>query len=149
VNKRDWCFMWAGVVLAALAVVAVGKFNNAKAERWLVTSGYAFHLDGSDYCNEITAGLGLEFGERYSTGFYYNSNCRWSAYVGKAWTPLALGDWKVGGLVGGVTGYDTPIMPVGALFGSLEGKKYGLNLTYIPPFKDSGNVLWVQMKMRF
>jgi hypothetical protein len=152
VNSRDWCFMWLGVLLAVVSVVAIGKLNNARAESWLVVSGLALHLDGNKYCNELTQGLGLESVEgskRYSVGFYRNSNCHWSAYAGRAWTPLRLGSVAFGVLGGGVTGYDHAITPVGALFAAVDSKPWGLNVTYIPPVAGSGNVLWLQAKRVF
>ena len=131
----------------ALAVGASGR-----AENWLVVSGVAFHLDGKRYCNEITQGLGLESvngNSRYSVGFYRNSNCHWSLYAGKAWTPLHVAGADFGVLGGGVTGYGRAVTPVGALFASVDRKPWGLNVTYIPPVAGSGNVLWLQAKRVF
>lgn len=142
----------AVIAAAFLAGLLVGIGMTGKAADWLVGSGVAVHLDGKDYCNDITTGLGLETVEenvRSSVGFYRNSNCHWSAYIGRGWTPLHYGPVSLGVLVGAVTGYDMAITPVGALLASIEGKKLGLNVSYIPPLKDSGNVLWFQIKVRW
>src|SRR5688572_27956267 len=117
-------------LLGMMTMVAI----QGKTADWLVGSGIALHLNGKTYCNEITAGLGVERVDgdwRYSAGFYDNSNCRWSVYAGMAWTPFRIFGAAVGALGGGVTGYKNDLTPVGAGFAAFEGRRWGLDLTYI------------------
>jgi len=138
----------AGLLLGLLIAIGI----TSRAQDWLVISGAALHLDGGEHCNSMTTGLALERGDdtwRKIVGFYRNSNCRWSAHIAQAYTPLHLGPVHLGGLVGAVTGYAIPIMPAAGLAAAIEGKSAGINLVYIPPFKASGNVLWAMVKVRW
>lgn len=139
-----------GAILVALAVVGFVGF--CKAQDWIVMSGLAKHLDGESHCNNhITKGGGFErriSGTwRAAGGIYDNSNCRLSAYAAAVWLPLRSGPWGFGGLAGGLTGYRMPVSPAGGLAATYEERRWGVNLIYIPPFKESGNVAWLQLKV--
>lgn len=140
----------AAVLFAAVLFAAAGA---AFADDWLVVNGLAKHLDGELHCNSTTSGLGYEREHtrtlRATVGFYRNSNCRWSAYAAEAWTPLELGAVRAGVLGGVVTGYTARIMPAGGLALSIEGRTLGANVIFIPPYKESGNVVWLQAKVRW
>jgi len=128
-------------------ILAIGA--SGRAQDWIVSNGLAFHLDGSSHChNHFTPGLGLEFGS-YAIGFYSNSNCRWSAYAAKSWLPLQFSNVKVGAIGGVVTGYAQSILPAAGLAATFETERYGINLIYVPPFQNSGNVAWIQWKVRW
>lgn len=139
-----WCALIGGCIFGC---------RQAFAEDWLVVSGLAKHLDGDRHCNSTTAGAGFERTQsanwRSTVGFYRNSQCRWSTYVAEAWMPLHFGQVHVGGIFGVVTGYRAQVMPAAGAAMGYEGKKYGLNLIFIPPYRDSGNVLWLQGKVRW
>lgn len=124
----------------------------AHAQDWLVASGFVRHLNGvSGHCNDrVTPGFGVEKSlsadRRLAFGVYDNSNCRVSGYGSYVWLPLHQGSFHLGALAGAVTGYQMPVMPAAGLTGAYEGRSYGLNLIWIPPVRDSGNVLWLQAK---
>jgi len=143
---RSFC---AGLQVGLL--IAIGW--NARSEDWLIVSGLAKHLDGQQHCNSTTSGLGWEHSQngvdRYQIGVYRNSNCRWSAYVAKAWLPLQFTNMRIGVVSGGATGYGRPFTPASGLALVYETHGYGLNLTYIPPFRGSGDVLWLQAKLQW
>ena len=139
----------AGVLLGFL--LAIGWM--AKADTWVQVNGLAKHLSGGEHCNSVTSGLGVEQShsgaDRYSLGFYRNSNCKWSVYAAKAWLPLQFSDLKFGTIGGLVTGYGRPLTPAGGLVATYEPSHYGLNVIFIPPLQGSGNVLWIQGKIRW
>lgn len=135
------------VLVAAFAIVAVSK-----AETSLIGSGLALHTDGKEHCNSKTYGLGIEEKSgnwRDMFGFYKNSNCRWSAYVGRAWTPLCISLVCAGPLAGVVTGYENKLTPVGGIAAAVETKPVGLSIIFIPMYHGSGGVLWFNLRYPF
>lgn len=144
-----------GVIVGALLVglLLAGFVGFCKAQDWLAMHGLAKHLDGQIHCNSTTSGLGLQHGIseswRAMAGFYRNSNCVYSAYAGGAYLPLALGPVHLGGLAGLVTGYKVSPLPAAGLVAALEWRRFGVDVVFIPPYKDSGNVLWVSAKVPF
>lgn len=127
-------------------------FKKAHAQTYVTASVASYHLDRSKHHNEQNWGLGFEHevyqDVRLTAGFYRNSNYLDSTYVGVAWMPLKLGDFKFGGFGGGFTGYAIDIkwgiLPVMAY----ERGNWGANLTYAPTTggKDSSGVLGLQLK---
>jgi hypothetical protein len=136
------------LVLAAVLFAAAGA---AFAQDWVALHGLAKHLDGHVHCNSTTSGLGIEHGisESWRTmaGFYRNSNCRYSGYAGGAYLPLTLGPVHLGGLAGLATGYKVSPLPAAGFVAALEWRRFGVDVVFIPPYKDSGNVLWVSAKV--
>lgn len=134
-----------------VAIVLVGFVAFCQAQTWIVGSGAALHLNGDPHCNSFTAGIGFERHVsrdwRAAFGVYDNSNCRTSAYGSAVWTPLHAGRWHLGAIGGFVTGYRMPVSPAAGLSTSYEAKRWGVNLIFIPPLKNSGNVLWLQAKV--
>lgn len=155
-NFRDWCFMWAGVLVAALAVVAIGKFNNAVSADWAVATIGSQHLGGGDFC-ESNPGLGFESGDREVrslVGVYRNSLCeRWSFYVGRSWLPFYLqsSNLRLGGAAMVITGYESAITLGAALVIAYEREKHGVNLVIFPDRKGNlaQGVIGLQYKRRF
>jgi hypothetical protein len=135
-------------MVAAVCLQGRSQNWNDQSKNWIVLSGLAKHLDGAIHCNSTTSGLGVEVND-YAAGIYRNSNCSYSAYAAKAWLPLRSENWRGGLIFGVATGYGAPVMPVAGLAGTYEGKEYGVNLVFVPPYKDSGNVLWLTFKRRF
>lgn len=124
---------WLGTVLWALIFyVAVAGLTSAFAQTTMVMTLGSRHLDGGSYC-ETNLGLGLEQGDttRRIVGFYKNSLCRTSVYLGWTWQPLQSANWRLGVVGMGVTGYEDPVT-LGA----------GLALTYA----GLGNVIWFPNK---
>jgi hypothetical protein len=160
VNNRDWCFMWLGVLVSVIVVVAIGKFNKAKAENWAIATIGSQHLGGGDFC-EKNPGLGIESGSltsRSLLGVYRNSlreddhSCAtWSLYAGKSWLPLHSENWRLGGAAMGIIGYESPITLAVAAVISYERKTWGANLIWFPDKRgDLAQGVWgIQMKMPF
>jgi hypothetical protein len=138
-------------VLGAVAMVCFqgrSQEGSDQSQRWIVVSGLAKHLDGQLHCNSTTTGGGIEI-NGYAAGIYRNSNCSYSLYGARTWLPARLGALRGGGIAGGVTGYGSLVLPVAGLAATYEGKEYGVNLVFVPPYKDSGNVLWLTFKRRW
>ena len=139
-----------GMLMGVL--LAIGYQGHAQT--WMVGSGFVRHLSGEKHCHDkFTPGVGIEHKLRgnwdLAAGLYSNSNCNTSAYAAVFNKPLHLGQVRLGWFAGGVTGYANSVMPVAGLGGSFEAKTWGLNLIYIPPYEDTGNVLWLQVKRTF
>jgi hypothetical protein len=133
---------------AAFVAFCLAVWVVAYSQDWLVASGLAIHLDGEKHCNSITEGLGYERGD-YAVGFYRNSQCKPSFYAARSWLPIQYRNLRLGITAGGVTGYGRPITPVAGLAATYEQKTWGIDLLYVPPFKGSGDVIWVTVKRRF
>jgi hypothetical protein len=147
---RSGAIFAAGLLLGLC--IAIGL--SGRAENWLVVNGVVAHTEGS-YCNNrITKGLGYEKVNgslRLGVGFYDNSNCQWSTYAAAAWLPLYLQsiNLRVGGIVGGVTGYRSSVTPAGGIAIASEEQGYGFNVIAIPPLSASSpGVIWLQFKVR-
>ena len=141
---------WAAFIFGMVVGAAI---TAPRAQDYVIVSGLAKHLDGKQHCNSTTTGLGYEHSQsenwRSQIGFYRNSGCKWSAYLGEAWLPLKLGNWRGGVIAGLVTGYGSPVLPAGGAVISYEPKEsLGFNLIYIPPAGESGSgVLWLQARL--
>lgn len=135
-------------VLGMVAMVCI----QGKTADWLVLPFFAFHLDRGIYCNDKAAGLGWERSHsesnRSQITVFRNSNCEWSAVGVKCGLPLQVGDVRLGGCAGGVTGYGAPVMPAGGFVATYERKTWGVNVIMVPPFGDSSpGVIWLQAKV--
>jgi hypothetical protein len=147
------------VLLAALAVVAVGKFNKSQAADWAIATIGSQHLGGGDFC-EHNPGFGIETGEasRTMVGVYRNSlreddrGCdSWSVYLGKSWMAFKYGKWSLGGAGMVITGYESAITLGLAAVISYEERDWGWNLVWFPS-KDgdfSQGVIGLQLRRRF
>jgi hypothetical protein len=66
------------------------------------------------------------------------------------WFEGRLGSAHVGALAGGVTGYKaSPILPAAGFAAAMEWNRFGIDIVFIPPYKDSGNVLWASAKVKW
>lgn len=161
-NSRDWCFIWLGVLLAVVAIVAVGKLNKARAADWVVATVGSQHLGGGDFC-EVNPGAGLELSTidsktRSLIGVYRNSlredegACStWSLYAGKSWMPFGSGNWKLGGAAMGILGYESAVTLGVAMVIAYEREKHGFNLIWFPDKRGDllQGVVGLQWKRRF
>lgn len=142
---RSWAYFATGLLFGLC--LAIGF--SGRAQTYIVVSGFAQHLSQGSHCNNhFTPGLGIE-GKGYSFGVFDNSNCNVSAYVAKIWTPLHVSNWRLGAISGLVSGYNSSVIPVAGAVVAYERKTWAVNLIFVPPYKDSGNVLWVQAKWPF
>jgi Antimicrobial peptide resistance and lipid A acylation protein PagP. len=124
---------------------------------WLQTGFMSYHLDRQQThernFREQNYGIGLEHklseNSSVSVGYYRNSIDKDSYYAAYAYQPLKAGPVKIGALAGVVTGYPLnnggPI-PMLLPLASIEGKRMGVNLTYVPKLKDVSSVLALQFK---
>lgn len=127
-------------------------FKQAHAQTYVTASVASYHLDRSKTHNEQNWGLGFEHevykDTRLAAGFYRNSNYIDSTYVGVAWTPLTLGDFKFGGFGGIFTGYAIDMKPGILPVATYERGSWGANLTYAPTTggKNTSGVFGLQLK---
>lgn len=126
------------------------------SELWLNPGFYSCHFQKNKGLNNSNFGLGGEY--RYSAvssvtlGIFNNSGRQTSRYVGLYWQPLTFGTVRFGAVVTAIDGYS---MRNGGWFiaalpaASIEHKRIGVNLFYIPSYKDeiSGS-LSLQLKLR-
>lgn len=114
---------------------------------WLNPGFYAWHFQKDRHLNNRASGFGAEY--RFSemgavtAGVYHNSNWSFSHYLGYYWRPLKWGAMRMGLIAGAVDGY--PGTRKGGWFpavlptASVEYGRLGLNVFYIPSYKDSVN----------
>jgi hypothetical protein len=127
------------------------------SELWLNPGMYSYHFNRNKGLNGSNFGFGAEY--RYSTvssvtaGIFDNSDRQSSRYIGWYWQPLAVGHVRLGAVAGGIDGY--PKMHNGGWFpaviptASLEFKRVGVNLLFIPGYKDRlYGALSLQIKLR-
>jgi hypothetical protein len=132
--------------------------NLGFAETFLTASVASYHFKRADYC-EVNPGIGFEHGSdkwRFVAGTYQNSLCNPSNYIGVSYSPLKLGNWRIGTALLAITGYEEEkkkrgervvIAPLPLL--SYEGQTFGFNLVVIPPYDDFRGALGLQAKVRF
>jgi hypothetical protein len=157
VNNRDWCFMWLGVLVSVIVVVAIGKYNKAKADEWWTATVRSHHMERGKGYEEQNMGLGIETDlsqrTRLALGFYRNSERRDSLYGAVVYCPVSVrfGNWRGCGMAGGVTGYNDTVAPLAGAVLSYEGREWGMNLLLLPNKKGdlTEGVAALQIKRRF
>ncbi len=155
----------AALVLCALPVAARADDAGARGdgaaqqpgELWLNPGFYAYHFQRDRHLNNRASGFGAEY--RFSeagaltAGAYHNSNWTFSHYLGYYWRPVAWGPTRMGLIAGAVDGYPGTRkgrwFPVVLPTASVEYGRIGLNMFYIPSYKDSVNgSITFQLKLR-
>lgn len=118
--------------------------NKPLSEIWLNPGFYSWHFQRDKNLNDSNPGLGIEY--RFSTvasataGRFYNSDRRYSNYVGIYYQPFSLGPLRLGAVAGAFDGY--PKMRDGGWFlaavpvVSVEYQRIGINLGIVPSYKD-------------
>ena len=113
-------------------------------EVWLNAGFYSYHFQRDKGLNDSNPGLGAEY--RFSTvssltaGRFYNSERRYSNYLGIYYQPFTIGPVRLGAVIGGFNGY--PKAFNGGWFlaaipaASFEYRRVGVNLTIVPSYKD-------------
>jgi len=108
---------------------------------WLQVPLASYHFDrtndeGEKY-NQRNFGIGLEYAVsekfRLQAGMYRNSLGLESGYVGASylpWSPFRYS--RIGVSAGVVSGYDENVIPVVIPTLSIEGKKLGANILFVP-----------------
>lgn len=131
--------------------------NQPLSEVWINPGFYSFHFDSGKHLNNDNYGLGAEY--RFSTtmsataGRFYNSDRRYSNYVGMYWQPVMLGPLRLGAVVGAFDGYprarDGGWFPAVIPAISYEYQRVGANIAVIPGYKDRlYGAISVQLKFR-
>lgn len=132
-------------LLLALAIVAAAPA--ALADIWINPGFYSHHFDKSKDLNDNNRGFGVEatISKTYSltAGVFENSDRQTSHYIGAYVMPYQVGALKAGAAVGAFDGY--PNMRDGGWFLAIvptiaiEGRRIGLNISYIPKIGDKVN----------
>lgn len=144
----------------AIACGIVGLYaTNARADTWITPGAVSYHLerkqDNGKRWNETNYGVGIEneLSEKLAVmlGVYRNSIDRWSHYAMAQYTPIALGPARFGAMVGVVDGYGRGIMPAIAPVATIEGRRIGVNVSFVPAVErlKTAGVVAVQFKWRF
>jgi hypothetical protein len=150
-------------LLAIVAMLAAGLIIEARADdrcTWVAVTVASKHLSesksGKNY-EEFNTGLGIEnclgdvwgFPIRGTAGFFRNSNRIDSLYMGGSAEFARFGHVAFGLAALLVSGYE--VEPIKALFPvmSIEGQKFGGNVSYFPKSRDTGAALGFQVKFRW
>lgn len=143
----------------AVACWIVGAyFTNARADTWITPGAVSYHLertqdDGASW-NETNYGLGVEheLSDKVAimVGAYRNSLDAWTRYAMVQYTPLQVGPVRLGAMVGVADGYGQGIQPALAPVATIEGKRFGVNVSFIPEVESlkTAAVFAVQLKWR-
>lgn len=138
-------------LLALVVGMLIACPAQADDDMWAVLSVGSYHTQ-RHHQNENNFGVGIEYGlekdARLIAGVYNNSIEETSMYVAVAWMPFKLGPFRLGSVMGMVTGYvpDMPL-PMLALAGSYEAKRWGVNVGYVPA--AAKGIYMLQVKTTF
>lgn len=152
----------AAAVLGLSMPFAWAQNESFEHEVWLASGFRSHHMGASVAYNEHNAGVGAEWrftrDWQLNAGHYNNSMSHGSTYVQAAWMPIErtlAPHWRLrgGASVGIVDGY--PPVRRGRFFPtlvpalSLEWRRVGLNLLYIPSIgKRVDGAIALQVKAR-
>lgn len=143
------------VLLLGWAGPACAQFlSDCQTERaWFSATVASYHFERPNDYRERHLGIGFEHVCDDLRGFGgvipENSNDDITLYAGAAWTPLA---WRElhGGIFGGLfTGYSRAVLPAGGLIAAWDGRRYGANLLWFPPYDQHKGLLVLQLKRVF
>lgn len=144
--------------LALTAMLAATAAAAEPANLWATPGGVSYHLTHRERNhNEVNGGFGIEYqhsdARATMLGVYRNSQDRWSRYALYQWTPVAMGKYvRVGAQGGLVDGYrKLGVTPVIVPTASIETRRYGLNVSFLPEVKSANNAaaITLQFKARF
>ena len=124
---------------------------------WLNPGFYAWHFQKDRHLNNRASGFGAEYRlsetGAITAGAYHNSNWTFSHYLAYYWRPLRWGPMRFGAIAGVLDGY--PGTRQGGWFpavlptASVEYGRIGLNMYYLPSYKNSVNgSVTFQLKFR-
>ncbi len=150
-------------IFIALSLVGPAIADDASEERaswWLTTGFVSKHHDNNSHYRENNPGIGVEWhwseSWRVHAGHYRNSLDRSSNYLQLAWMPLHWGsgalDLRAGASVGVVNGYpptrDGGYFPTLVPTLTLEYRRVGVNLVYIPSVWNVDGAVALQLKLK-
>jgi hypothetical protein len=150
--------------LAAALVLGNAAFAETP-ERWFTISQGSYHFKNQAQYNQDNHGFGVEWAfknewvhdTRWAGGRFYNSDRRYSNYLGVVATPFRLLDGtfnvQAGALVGTINGYPRAYkggyFPLAAPMLAMQYGAVGANLFIIPPFKGIPATAALQIKVGF
>lgn len=159
--------LFCSLLLAALPLSTVAeeinKFDHSSSmqlnELWINVGAHSEHFgkkEGASDFNDNNLGLGIEYRTSntyaYTLGYYDNSLDRPTHYAGVFCQPLQWGYARFGAVVGLMDGY--PAMNNGNYFlaalpaVSVEYKRIGMNLLFIPPLPQIVSAVAIQIKFK-
>lgn len=157
--KRQFAILLAGLAMSGAALADAGLVEPKPLSEYWINAGFqTWHFDRDQDLNGNNFGGGVEY--RGSTvwsltaGRFYNSDRTWSNYAGVYYQPWYVGPVRLGAVVGAFDGYpnfrDGGWFPALLPAASVEYKRVGLNVAFIPSYKDRlyGGIS-VQLKVSF
>jgi hypothetical protein len=153
------------LALALLATTALSVATAETPDHWLTISQSSYHFKNPEQYNQDNHGFGFEttlknnwvHDTRLTLGRFYNSDRRYSNYLGLVATPYHLLDGSLnaqaGAMVGMINGY--PRANNGGYFVmiapmiSVQYGAAGANFFIIPPFKGIPATIALQLKAGF
>jgi hypothetical protein len=159
--------LFYSLLLGALALSADAKdlteFDHGSTmqrdELWINVGAHSEHFgkkEGARDFNDENLGLGIEYHTSstyaYTLGYYNNSLDRPTHYAGVFCQPLQWGYARFGAVIGLMDGY--PEMNKGNYFlaaipaVSVEYKRIGMNLLFIPPLPQIVSAVAIQIKFK-
>ncbi|MEI6383274.1 MAG: hypothetical protein WCO80_06445 [Betaproteobacteria bacterium] len=131
-------FLWG--CLFFVTTGANAQSQDSPHHLWINLGTYTHHFQQNRNLNNENTGFGLEwtYNEMYSLtgGIFKNSENQTSHYLGLYVTPIQVASARLGVVVGGFDGYPNAFngnwFPALLPVAKFEGKKWGLNVTYIP-----------------
>ena len=155
--------LFMAVLLAAWGLPALASPEDTQvlssvdqAQLWINVGGFSYHLERDQRFNEKNAGFGLEWRTSdevaYMAGLYRNSVGKNTQYVALNWQPWQIGPVRLGAAWGVMNGYPS-ISHGGSFFAalpiaSMEGKRFGVNLGFIPKLGKVQSAVVLQFKWR-
>jgi hypothetical protein len=149
---------------ACAALLALGTLPGAAlaqaplSQVWINPGFYSYHFDRNENLADGNPGLGVEWpiNETFSltAGGFRNSDRERSYYLGAYVMPFEWGGVKFGAAIGGFNGYpnyrDGGWFPAIIPTAAIEGRHWGLNIGFIPEYKDRlHGAISFQLKFRF
>jgi len=137
-----------GWISMLIGIAAVGFLAKAFSQTYVVATITSLHFDRSKHYNENNFGLGLErrLSDAWSvsTGYFRNSFDRTTVYGFAGYTPFDIAGWRMGTVVGGVTGYDDGVSPWLTGIAMRDFGRIGINLVFSP----AGIALQLKLALR-
>jgi Ni/Co efflux regulator RcnB len=146
------------VLMAAALSASALHAETEPSALWATPGAVSYHLTHRERNhNETHYGFGVEYQHSAAgaamLGVYRNSQDRWSRYALYQWTPVAVSKYlRVGAQAGVVDGYrNKGISPVVIPTASIETRRHGLNVSFIPANDAANNAaaITLQYKARF
>ena len=131
------------ILVAALLFWVCDAFGAS----WGVFTANSYHFNRERTYNETNHGLGYEqdISNRWKiqVGYYQNSFSRTSVYAGGTYLPWQWRDFRFGGTIAAVSGYNSKPTIIAFPTIQWEGETFGTNIMVLP------SVVGIQFKWKF